>query len=128
MAIPQVSLSPSDLALTLPDINAETQKFSPVQRAEQVTRNGIDPNKEYSKDTDGEKSGEINHQAGQLVERLNLRNSELSIGVDRATKKIVVKVLNSETKEVIRQIPPEEFIRMAQKLKELSGALLNEVV
>jgi flagellar protein FlaG len=66
-------------------------------------------------------------KARHTIEDLLGANSELSIAVDQATREIVVKVINSDTHEVIRQIPPEEALRLAHTLKKLQGVLLDEV-
>lgn len=39
---------------------------------------------------------------------------------------VVVKVINSETDEVIREIPPEKFIDLVDNLMELSGMIIDE--
>ena len=40
---------------------------------------------------------------------------------------LVVKVVDSETDEVIRQIPPEELMELTKHLNELQGNLVNTV-
>ncbi len=47
-----------------------------------------------------------------------LLDRELAFRVDEATGKTVVTVLDSETKEVIRQIPSEELVRLASVIAE----------
>ncbi|MBI5084538.1 MAG: flagellar protein FlaG [Acidobacteria bacterium] len=42
------------------------------------------------------------------------QNSELSFSIDRYTKKPVVRLVDKSTKEVIRQIPPEYVLRLAE--------------
>jgi len=37
----------------------------------------------------------------------------------------VVKVINKETGKVIRQIPPEEMLKIAKRMEEMSGILLD---
>lgn len=46
---------------------------------------------------------------------------------DSGTEELVVKIVDSETDEVIRQIPPEELRNLSKHLKELSGNLVNTV-
>ena len=41
---------------------------------------------------------------------------ELTFTMDRQTKKPVLKIVDKETKEVIRQIPPEYVLRLADEL------------
>lgn len=40
---------------------------------------------------------------------------------------LIVKVVDSETDEVIRQIPPEELMELTKHLNELQGNLVNTV-
>jgi len=49
------------------------------------------------------------------------QNEELSFQMDSATKRLVVQVINTNTKEVISQLPPEYVLRMAQDLKRGSN-------
>ena len=42
------------------------------------------------------------------------------------TKRVSIKVVDQDTKEVIREIPPEESLDMLQKLLELAGVLVDE--
>lgn len=44
---------------------------------------------------------------------------------DNPAEELVVKIVDSETDEVIRQIPPEELLNLTKHLKELSGNLVN---
>jgi len=46
---------------------------------------------------------------------------------DESSEELVVKIIDSETDEVIRQIPPEELINLSKQLKELSGSIINTV-
>ena len=42
---------------------------------------------------------------------------ELTFTMDRQTKKPVLKIVDKETREVIRQIPPEYVLRLADELE-----------
>jgi flagellar protein FlaG len=42
------------------------------------------------------------------------------------TKRVSIKVLDKETQEVIREIPPEETLEMIEKMWELAGLLVDE--
>ncbi|MGD0669898.1 MAG: flagellar protein FlaG [Bryobacteraceae bacterium] len=63
-----------------------------------------------------------NRDLVQAVKALNEsemfgQDEELDFQIDSATKRLVVRVLNRNTKEVITQVPPEYVLRMAQSLK-----------
>ncbi len=51
--------------------------------------------------------------------------SDLEIKIHEETGRIVVKVISHETGEVIREIPPEELIHLAEKMDEMTGGLLQ---
>lgn len=44
---------------------------------------------------------------------------------DSQADELVVKVVDRETDEVIRQIPPEELINLTQRLEDLRGNIVN---
>lgn len=46
---------------------------------------------------------------------------DLEFSVDDQSGRVIVTVLDSETQEVIRQIPPEEAVDLARKLQEQMG-------
>lgn len=46
---------------------------------------------------------------------------------DSGTDELIVKIVDNDTDEVIRQIPPEELLNLSKHLKELSGNLVNTV-
>lgn len=66
----------------------------------------------------------------QAVSRLNsyvqsLRR-DLHFRVDESSNRVVVTVMDSESGEVIRQIPSEDMMAMAQSLGMVQGLLVNE--
>ncbi len=56
---------------------------------------------------------------------LQEHNIQLSFQVHEKTGDLVVRVLDKDSGEVIRQIPPEEILKLREKLEELTGVLLN---
>lgn len=54
------------------------------------------------------------------------QNTTLEYGMDKLTKKMIFKVRDKESKEVIRQIPPEQLVEFAQHIIELlDGKIFN---
>ncbi|MCR5203802.1 MAG: flagellar protein FlaG [Lachnospiraceae bacterium] len=43
-----------------------------------------------------------------------------------ATKRISVKIVDNDTKEIIREIPPEKTLDMISKMWELAGLVVDE--
>ena len=48
------------------------------------------------------------------------------ISIHEKTNEIMVKVIDSETDKVIREIPPEKILDMVAKLWELAGLIVDE--
>ncbi|WP_447973762.1 flagellar protein FlaG [Nitrospira sp. Kam-Ns4a] len=49
----------------------------------------------------------------------------LQFEIDRATHQVVVSVINQDTGQVIRQIPPEVQLALAAYFRDVTGTLLN---
>ncbi len=67
----------------------------------------------------------LKEMVGAVQEELEKLNVRLVFNVDKKTGEIVVKVVDPKTNEVIRQIPPEELLRIREKLDELVGILFE---
>lgn len=52
--------------------------------------------------------------------------SELQLSVHKQTRLISVKVIDADTKKVIREIPPEKTLDMLAKMWEMAGILVDE--
>lgn len=61
-----------------------------------------------------------------LKEKLSMLNTQLQIQIDKETDIVVVKVIDRQTKKVIRQIPPEYVLKIAKYLDEIAGLLFSE--
>ncbi|MBA2942404.1 flagellar protein FlaG [Paenibacillus sp. CGMCC 1.16610] len=55
-------------------------------------------------------------------------NTQLEISVHKETNDLIVKVINKDTGDVIREIPSEKMIEMIQKFMEMSGVLIDQRV
>lgn len=51
--------------------------------------------------------------------------SELSFSLEQDSGRMLVKIVDTETDELIRQIPSEEMVRISKALDKLQGLLLN---
>ncbi|WPC41079.1 flagellar protein FlaG [Clostridium sp. JS66] len=64
------------------------------------------------------------------VERLNKlledRETHVEYELIGKTKQIGIKIVNNETKEVIKEVPPKKFVEMMDKLCELAGVMIDE--
>ena len=68
----------------------------------------------------------VDQAAAKIGEVLELADPRLKIRVDDETERVVVKVVEQESGEVIRQIPPEELLELEKYLSSPRGLLLHE--
>lgn len=69
-----------------------------------------------------------NEQVKKAVEKLNERmsHSEAVFGIHEKTNRLTIKIVDKETKEVIKELPPEKTLDMIAKAWELAGLLVDE--
>ncbi len=65
--------------------------------------------------------------ASQEVASLNSGMTHSSIRVDKENNRIVVRLLDKDN-QVIKQIPPEETLEIASKMRRLQALLFDESV
>jgi flagellar protein FlaG len=69
-------------------------------------------------------------QVGRAVDRINemMQHSQqmLSFQLDDDSGRMVIRVTDAQTKEVIRQIPSEETLKFAQYVDGLVGLIFNK--
>ncbi|MCL4780378.1 MAG: flagellar protein FlaG [Gammaproteobacteria bacterium] len=58
---------------------------------------------------------------------LSASRRELQISMDEGSGRTVVRVVNPETQEIIRQIPTEEVLKLASLLRDRGGGILSEL-
>lgn len=69
-----------------------------------------------------------NESIKRAVENINknLKNSEAIFGIHEKTNRVTIKIVDKETKEVIKELPPEKTLDMIAKAWELAGLLVDE--
>ena|SRR5687767_2816736 len=60
-----------------------------------------------------------------LADSIGQSATNLRFSVDKSTGRTIVSVVDSETMEVVRQIPAEEVMKMARALDRMQGLLFN---
>ena len=60
------------------------------------------------------------NEIGQML------NRKLNFDIDESTEKVIVKIIDEESGDVVRQIPPKEMLRISANLKKLKD--MNEQV
>lgn len=64
--------------------------------------------------------------AGTINKSGAFLNTHIAFSVHEETGETVIEIVNSETGEIIRQIPPEEKLRLMTHLRKMLGVLVDK--
>lgn len=73
---------------------------------------------------------DFNNLASKVNKLLESDKLAVEFSLDRETKKMIIKITDSETKEVINQIPPDVALKIARMVSDekISGQVTNAKV
>lgn len=74
------------------------------------------------------KDTQRNDAVKRAVEEINKKSksSEAIFGIHDETNRVTIKIVDKETKEVLKEFPPEQTLDMIAKVWELAGLLVDE--
>ncbi len=112
---------------------AELKQSAKYARISMTTTQPAAPAAESAEAAQGAKPAAVDAKTLQsalshLTEHVQNLQRALEFSVDKESGETVVTVVDSETKEVIRQIPSEELLAIANRLRSTAGVLIAESV
>ena len=91
----------------------------------ETDKNGKDGNRD-----DGQAKQTIseNSQIRKAVDEINKKahNSEAVFGIHEATNRVTIKIVDKDTKKVLKEYPPEKTLDMIAKVWEMAGLLVDK--
>ena len=104
----------------------ETGKPVAESTVAKVQETGEDGSNAYS--GNGQSNQPSNDQIKQAVDQLNkkMANSEAVFGIHEKTNRVTIKIVDKDTKKVIKELPPEKTLDMIAKVWEMAGILVDE--
>lgn len=128
-------------------MQAQTVQVKPVVQMERSTGDGytsasvqeaqkVDQNMTVVQDSQqkngyaeqGKEQQPSNEQIRKAVEQMskNMAHSEAVFGIHEGTNRVTIKIVDKDTKEVIKELPPEKTLDMIAKVWEMAGILVDE--
>ena len=104
---------------TLPKIHDKNTVNNQLAAIEANNTVNAEPNSDES-------SAHVEQAVGKIQEAVSHLAQNLQFSIDEDTGKTVIKVMDVQTQEVIRQIPSQEAITIARTLDKIQGLLLND--
>ena len=109
MMLSGINTTNADLKLPEPAVVKKKVEQEKSQETSEAAANKNEPVSKPELDVAVESANEI----GQMLKRT------LNFSIDNGTDRIVVKIIDEESGEVVRQVPPQEMLRIAAHLKQL---------
>ena len=91
----------------------------------ETDKNGKDGNRD---DSQAKQTISENSQIKKAVDEINKKahNSEAVFGIHDATNRVTIKIVDKDTKKVLKEYPPEKTLDMIAKVWEMAGLLVDE--
>lgn len=102
------------------NVTEQNQFRNEQKAASELAQNGQEKERQADNNASNNKSSlNIESAVSEISEFLQATNRQLSFSVDEKSERQVVKVTDSESGEVIRQIPTEEVLALSERIKDL---------
>ena len=91
----------------------------------ETEKNGKDGNRD---DSQAQQTISENSQIRKAVDEINkkVHNSEAVFGIHEATNRVTIKIVDKDTKKVLKEYPPEKTLDMIAKVWEMAGLLVDK--
>ena len=116
-------------SMTMPEVEKVYRAESTDGGAEYRTEENSSMNQKVTDNNPSiDPSSVDNDKVKKAIEKLNaqLPNSEAKFGIHEATNRVMIKLVDKDTQEVIKEFPPEKTLDMLAKCMELAGVLVDE--
>ena len=121
--MPTTSFTPTATPVARDPISAAPQ--APVA-ASTVTRPDPAKSKAVNAPDPKQMASELNDALQQLNESMRNSGRNLAFNKDEASGRTVIRVTNTDTGELVRQIPTEEFLKVARAIDAFKGNVLDQ--
>ena len=101
-----------------------TNSFAPSAETVQVNNEAASGSSEKDRVSKEPTQEQIRKTVAEI--NRNAQGTEAVFGIHDATNRVTIKIINKETKEVIKELPPEKTLDMIAKAWELAGLLVDE--
>ena len=108
--------------------DANRQSQDGVVITNQVQQMGGSNNSVNNSKEPEENTQQQNNQIKRAVSDINksAKNTEAVFGIHDGTNRVTIKIVDRDTKKVIKEYPPEKTLDMIQKVWEMAGLMVDE--
>lgn len=76
----------------------------------------------------GQDAAKQNEQIKRAAENINkaATHTEAVFGIHEGTNRVTIKIVDKDTKKVLKEFPPEKTLDMIEKVWEMAGLMVDE--
>jgi flagellar protein FlaG len=117
---------------TIQNTQTSQPRTAPQSQGDQNTTNTQNLQDEksidYSNTSIDNLEKQIQKAIEQLTKNLSYLNTHLNITLDKKADSLVIKIIDNKTNQIIKEIPPEYMLRIAEAINNLVGIVVNKKV
>ena len=100
-----------------PNVTVQAVQAQTVNRQDEVQEAGnvLPPETQQKEEVSRQELQEVVEQLNDHVQTIQ---RDLNFSIDEASGKTIIRVMNTETAELIRQIPSDEVLRISRQINE----------
>lgn len=111
------------------NVDATTASITKIQPEEEKAGSEGNGSQQQQEKTDLQTPETPEHLKKMIAEmnrKISSRNEEAVFGVHEKTNRIMIKILDKDTKEILKEFPPEKTLDMIASIWEMAGILVDE--
>ena len=111
------------------NVDATTASITKIQPEEEKAGsegNGSQQQQEKEELYTPETPEHLKKMIAEMNSKISNSNEEAVFGVHEKTNRIMIKILDKDTKEIIKEFPPEKTLDMIASIWEMAGILVDE--
>ena len=120
----------TDVSGDVQSVNVDNTTASVVKTQPEKEQDGSEETGSQQQAANGQQNqpmpDQLKKAIAEMNKKINNTNQEAVFGVHEQTNRVMIKIVDKETKEVVKEFPPEKTLDMIAKLWEMAGILVDE--
>ncbi len=111
------------------NVDATTASVTKVQAEDEQAGSEGNGSEQQQEEMDAQVPGmpdSLKKMIADMNKKIRNTNAEAVFGVHEKTNRIMIKILDKDTKEVLKEFPPEKTLDMIASIWEMAGILVDE--
>ena len=111
------------------NVDATTASVTKVQAEDEQAGSEGNGSEQQQEEMDAQVPGmpdSLKKMIADMNKKIRNTNAEAVFGVHEKTNRIMIKILDKDTKEILKEFPPEKTLDMIASIWEMAGILVDQ--